>query len=143
VTYGAIVALILNVAAAEGVPAFFALSIALTENPALDPLAVSRMNQNGTVDRGIFQLNSAFYNDIAWDNVEINVRAGVAHIKGLMRIPELNTFYSVAISYNAGTAWLATGQPPQSSVTYAANVMAKWNELSGGRAQTVIRRSGP
>jgi soluble lytic murein transglycosylase-like protein len=133
-----IMALILAIAAEVGVPAYFALAIALVENPALNPLAVHE-NPDGTFDMGVMQFNSSWYSG-DWRNPETNIRAGCSLIKELTEVPEINTWFDVAICYNAGRRWLETGTPPASSIEYAFKVINKYNQLSGGRAEIVLRR---
>ena len=134
----AIIALILTIATEFSLPPYFVLSIALTENETLDPLAVN-VNKNGTKDLGIMQVNDFWFKG-DWKDPEINIRAGCQHIKKIIEIPEITTYWIVAACYNAGTAWLQTGSPPASSLTYADRVMDKWNELTKGNALTIIGR---
>jgi len=132
-----IVALILLVAEEVGVPPYFALAIALSENPKLDPTAVN-FNRNGTRDGGVFQTNSSWDNS-DWTDIETNVRAGILHIKILSENRLLNTWYGVAICYNAGTGWLREKkEPPESSVKYAVKVYELYNKLTN-KVETVIR----
>ena len=121
--------LILAIALEVGVPPNFALAIALTENTGLDPLAVNK-NKNGTVDRGIMQLNSVWF-DGNWRDPETNIRAGCEHIKMLMQtMPEDTTWWALAVAYNAGRNWqLKAERPPVKATVYADMVVAKWEEL--------------
>ena len=139
-SYSCIVALILAIAVEIGVPPNFALSIAKTENAALDPYVVSAPNRNGTVDRGIMQLNSNYFDHVDWHCPEANIRAGVELLKELIEHPLTTTYWAVAICYNAGTRWLVRGErPPESSIDYANKVLANWNLLANGHAGTLIR----
>jgi hypothetical protein len=131
----AIIALILTIATEFGIPPYFALSIALTENPTLSPLAVN-INENGTVDYGIFQLNSSWY-DGEWQNPELNIRAGCKHIKQLMDAKGIYTFWSVAVVFNCGL-WRLTN-PPEKSIEYANRVMHQWQEMDKANFRTVIQ----
>lgn len=126
-----IVALILSIAAEVGIPPYFALAIAIEENHTLNPLAVSSVNENGTVDLGIMQLNSKYYGNINWSDPETNIRAGCLHIKNLINTPGINTYWEVAISYNCGYYRFISGEPPESSVEYGCRVMRRWYELAG------------
>jgi len=126
--YGQIMALIINIAIAMNVPPYFALSIALTENPTLNPMAVN-VNENGTKDRGIFQTNDS-WDKSDWTDIETNIKVGIGHIKYLLMIPELNTFWGVAASYNCGhTRFLSAEGPPLASLNYAEKVMTLWEQL--------------
>ncbi|MCL2174427.1 MAG: transglycosylase SLT domain-containing protein [Treponema sp.] len=126
------VVLILTIAAEVGIPPNFALAIALEENSRLDPLA-QYVNEDGTIDRGIMQLNSSWYNG-NWQDPETNIRAGCQHIKNLMRKEALNTYWAVAVAYNCGYArFISAKGPPESSAGYGARVIRRWHELEGVR----------
>ena len=134
----AIIALILAIAVEVGIPAQFALSIALEENKVLNPSAENH-NVNGTIDRGIMQLNSGWYSDANWADPETNIRAGCQHIRWIMSLPEVNTFWAVAVVYNAGHSKLHN--PPKRSLDYANRVIDRWNELEGRNVE-IINRGG-
>jgi soluble lytic murein transglycosylase-like protein len=116
-------ALILAIALEVGIPPYFALSIALTENPTLNPLAIN-VNSDGTLDRGIMQLNSSWFNG-AWRDPEENIRAGCNHIKWLLSLPGMN-YWLAAVAYNCGYGRLLEN-PPNVSIEYANRVFARWN----------------
>jgi soluble lytic murein transglycosylase-like protein len=116
-------ALIVSIALEMGMPPYFVLAIAYTENPALDPLAISQ-NQDGTFDYGVMQLNSGWYKG-DWRDPEINIRAGCEHIKWLLSRPNMN-YWLAAIAYNCGYSRLLAG-PPDVSIEYANQVFARWN----------------
>jgi soluble lytic murein transglycosylase-like protein len=137
-SYEQIVSLILNIAITINVPPYFALSIALTENDTLNPRAVNT-NENGTKDRGIFQTNDS-WDKSDWTDIETNIRVGITHIKFLMVMPELNTFWSVAVSYNCGHARFLSNNPPEASLSYAEKVMSLWEELDKQSLMVVIPR---
>jgi soluble lytic murein transglycosylase-like protein len=127
-TMESITALILAIALEVGVPPYFALAIALTENQTLNPLAV-HVNADGTKDQGIMQLNSSWFNG-NWQDPETNIRAGCKHLKWLMDQPEVTTLWAVAVAYNSGFVRFKEG-PPAASVIYANEVFAKYNEFRG------------
>jgi soluble lytic murein transglycosylase-like protein len=116
-------AMILAIAIEVGVPPYFALSIALEENQALDPLAV-HINADGSRDLGIMQLNDSWYRGVWWDP-ETNVRRGCELIKELAEKPGMN-YWLVCIAYNCGYGRLLKG-PPEKSVEYANRVFRRWN----------------
>jgi soluble lytic murein transglycosylase-like protein len=117
-------AMILAIALEAGVPPYLVLAIAYTENPALDPLAVHQ-NNDGTLDRGIMQLNSGWYKDENWMDPETNIRAGCGLIKELAGRPGMN-YWLACIAYNCGYGRLLE-KPPDASVEYANRVFARWN----------------
>jgi soluble lytic murein transglycosylase-like protein len=115
--------LILTIALEVGVPPYFVLAIAETENPLLNPYAV-HLNANGTLDRGIMQLNSSWY-DGDWSDPRENIRAGCEHIKWLIAACQSNLWFA-AVAYNCGYTRMRTG-PPAESIKYAERVFEKWN----------------
>jgi soluble lytic murein transglycosylase-like protein len=119
--------LVLTIAADVGVPPYFALAIALEENPNLDALAVHE-NADGTFDRGIMQLNSGWYSG-NWQDPETNIRAGCVLMKEL-HDKKLN-WWQVAIFYNAGYGRFLTGNIPPASIDYAVRVFDRWHKLRG------------
>jgi len=132
-----IAALILSVAVEVGVPPYFALAVAVTESE-LNPMAISKENQNGTRDHGIMQLNDKYFGHLG-DSLycaETNIRAGVGLIKTLMEMPDIYTFFAVALTYNAGYSRL--NNPPASTVSYARRVMLKYEELATDSFQFLV-----
>jgi soluble lytic murein transglycosylase-like protein len=120
-----IAALILTIAAEVGIPPYLALSVALTENPALDPLAV-HVNANGSQDLGVMQVNNSWFTG-NWQDPETNIRAGCEHLKWLIRQPGVTTWWDAVIAYNCGLTRFIAG-PPAVSIEYANRVYKKWNE---------------
>jgi soluble lytic murein transglycosylase-like protein len=123
-----IAAMILAIASSAGVPPYFALSVALAENPALDPMAV-HANANGSRDLGVMQLNDSWFSG-DWRDPETNIRAGCELIGWLKRQPGITTWRDVAVAYNCGYSRFMAG-PPAASVEYARRVYEKWNVYRG------------
>jgi len=131
-----IIALIIEISVAYGLPPNFVLAIALTENWTLNPRAIN-INENGTRDLGVMQLNDSWFKREDWHDPVVNITAAVLHIKMLAVALEGNTWGAVAIAYNAGLSRVFN--PPSSSQLYAIAVMAKYTELNGRRyTQPVI-----
>jgi soluble lytic murein transglycosylase-like protein len=116
-------AMIITIAIDVGVPPYLALSIALEENPVLNPLTVN-INPNGSRDLGVMQLNDAWFTGEWWDP-ETNIRAGCELIKELMSKPSMN-YWLVCIAYNCGYGRLLE-RPPDVSIEYANRVFTRWN----------------
>jgi soluble lytic murein transglycosylase-like protein len=116
-------AMILTIALQVGIPPYFALSIALTENQTLDPLAV-HINNDGSRDLGVMQLNDSWFKG-KWQDPETNIRAGCELIKELIGKPGMN-YWLAAVAYNCGYRRLLE-KPPDASVEYANRVFERWN----------------
>jgi soluble lytic murein transglycosylase-like protein len=120
-------AMILAIAIEVGIPPYLALSIALEENHALNPLAVN-INPDGSRDLGVMQLNDSwFIGD--WRDPETNIRAGCELIKELINKPGMN-YWLVCVAYNCGYGRLLE-KPPDASIEYANRVFVRWNNYRG------------
>ena len=131
-----IIALILSIALNVGVDGNLAVSLALTENRELDPLAVGT-----TGDLGIMQLNPYYLDYFVqeywdkpevfnWRNPEHNIYVGLRYLKYLIDIPGLNVWQAV-IAYNCGIVPVLNGAPPNMSIEYANTVFFTWQERTG------------
>jgi soluble lytic murein transglycosylase-like protein len=114
------VALILELAPAYGIPPYLLVAIAETESQWNN--YAQRRNNNGTIDRGIMQLNSSWFEDDNWHDPVVNINAAIDHILGL-RKHGLNWWQTVMV-YNCGLSRL--NNPPEQSIEYAAKVFRTW-----------------
>jgi soluble lytic murein transglycosylase-like protein len=113
-----ILVLIMALALEVGVPSNIAIAIVKIENPNMDPYAVHH-NKNGTVDRGIMQLNSSWYEDPNWYIPEHNIRAGLQHLKYIY--DRIGNWKETIMRYNCG---LNRKVIPASSIRYYNKVAA-------------------
>lgn len=131
-----IIALILSIALEVGVDKNLAVSVAITENPALNPVEIGV-----TGDLGIMQLNPIYLDHFIscywdkpgtfdWRDPEHNIYVGLKHLRYLMAIPGLNTWQAV-IAYNCGEVPVLNGNPPEASVEYAKMVFYAWEKRRG------------
>ena len=87
--------------------------------------AVNRKNLNGTVDRGLFQLNSSTFPDLSeqdFFNPHINSYYGLSHLRWC-----LDSGGSVVVGlamYNAGTNRVHSGGAPRKTLDYIAGILA-------------------
>ena len=122
------------------VPLDVVKAILMNENPELNPSAISKQNENGSYDLGLFQLNDKYlYIDFVssywncaelfeWDNPYHNIYVAVRHIQWLYMLfrtqPTLQSrAYSIAMAYNCGCTAVMQGKVPASSVRYAVAVV--------------------
>jgi len=136
----AIICLIMCIAVEYNIPPYFVKAIALTENWTLNPNAVGR-NTNGTYDKGVMQLNSRYFYGFDWRCPNANIRRAVQHIRWLMCHPWTDTFWSVALAYNAGITRLngREDEITSHSIWYAGAVIERFNYFMGGRAPVLLR----
>jgi hypothetical protein len=118
-----IVALILSIAAEFSIPPGFMLAIAYAENPTLS-ITATNVNKDGSVDRGIMQLNSSWYDGDPHD-VEDHLRQAAQLIWSLHAQYQLN-WWQVAVAYNCGIKRVLEGKPPNASIDYANKVFELW-----------------
>jgi hypothetical protein len=113
--------LIATIAIAFSLPPNFVIAIALTENPDLNAKAI-HYNNDGSIDRGLMQLNNSWFQNEQWDNPVINIGAACGHIQ-MLRALGYN-WWQTAIAYNCGTGRMK--DPPAVSLTYATRVFEIW-----------------
>jgi soluble lytic murein transglycosylase-like protein len=121
-----LIALILQIATQYNIPPYFMVAIAEVESQ-WDVSAIN-VNNDGTVDRGLMQLNSSWFTDNRWCEPEINVKHAAMFIS-MLRSTGL-TWWQVAVAYNCGLGNMA--EPPNSSIDYAVQVFETWASYDRG-----------
>jgi len=128
-----IMELIFLIAPQYNVPPYLVAAIIIVESRG-DPHAINYENANGTIDRGIMQLNSSWFNDTNWHCAETNIRAGCQHLAYLYRQTRDRspTWWSAVVAYNCGLTRFndTTRKLPDSSLDYAYLVFEIWNSLT-------------
>jgi len=87
-----------------------------------------------SVDRGLFQLNSKSYPDLDVEdffNIELNVRYGIAHLRGELEYHGGNTRRALW-TYNAGRYGISDGVPSR-TITYATEILARTKQIAAAR----------
>ena len=117
------------------------VAILMVENPEFNPDAISRPNQNGTLDLGMFQLNdyylwTEFKNDYWFENIELNpfnwkhnTYIALHHMKYLddkFKVQE-----DAIMAYNCGEGNVMNGTIPASTKVYLAKVKNNLYLLKG------------
>jgi hypothetical protein len=102
-----------------------ALAFALAwEESRYNPQAVSKKNANGSVDRGLFQLNDLSFPKLSeseFFDFRINSYYGITHLKWCLDTGG-SELVGLAI-YNAGSTRINTDQTPRKTLSYASRVM--------------------
>jgi hypothetical protein len=87
--------------------------------------ALNRRNQDGSIDRGLFQLNSNSFPKLSeadYYNPRINVYYGMAHLRFCL---DMGKSEIVALAmYNAGSVRVHSGGTPRQTLEYAAQVLS-------------------
>lgn len=116
-------------AAKQGVPVEVALAVAQQES-GFNNLAQSKPNTDGSVDRGVMQLNSRYHKLKNWQDPIENIAYGIRHLKGLIAGAKGDIRRALS-NYNAGAG--ATGKARQQGDAYAQKVMALMNKGNNGK----------
>jgi hypothetical protein len=115
----------------ENVDVNLVLGILIRENPTFNP-QITNKNKNGTIDCGLFQLNSKYIrSDFEWrywsGNIEFdpfnymhNSYIAIHHIKRLSEICKNQN--EVIMSYNCGRNKVVNNKIPKSTVKYLYDV---------------------
>ncbi len=108
------------------------VAILMVENPEFNPDAISRPNQNGTLDLGMFQLNdyylwTEFKNDYWFENIELNpfnwkhnTYIALHHLKYLQ--DKFKVQDDVILAYNGGKGAVMNGTVKPSTYNYLKKV---------------------
>jgi soluble lytic murein transglycosylase-like protein len=135
-----IIELVMLIAPQYDVPPMLVVSIIIKESRG-DIYAIN-YNDNGTVDRGLMQLNSSWFTG-DWECAETNIRAGVILLKYLYERTKYTSpyWFAALVSYNCGLNWFINKiDPPNQSINYAIGIMQLWNEIDPLRARQMGMR---
>lgn len=117
----------------QGVPVEVALAVAQQES-GFNNLATNT-NDDGSIDRGVMQLNSKYHKLKNWQDPMENIAYGIRHLKGLLAGAKGDVRKALS-NYNAGAN--ATGKKRKQGDAYAQKVMAlmnkKNNNMTGAAA---------
>ena len=120
-------AVLANAAVFEVAPAL-AFSLCAEES-AYNPRALNR-NHNNTVDRGIFQLNSASFphlKTVDFYNVEVNARYGLSHLRWCL--DTAGNEVSALAMYNAGMTRVNSQGTPKHTLDYVSRILARQRRI--------------
>jgi hypothetical protein len=115
--------LILELAAASDIAPALAFAL-VWEESRWKVRAVNRKNRNGTVDRGLFQLNSASFPDLAeadFFNPRVNIFYGLTHLRWCLDYG--GSEVAALAMYNAGTNRVNTGGTPRTTLDYISRIL--------------------
>jgi soluble lytic murein transglycosylase-like protein len=93
------------------------------EESLFNPRALNR-NANNSVDRGLFQLNSASFPALAADdffNIRVNIHYGLTHLK--MCLDQAKSEVAALAMYNAGLNRVRSGGTPERTLNYVNRVL--------------------
>jgi hypothetical protein len=118
-----------------------ALAFALCwEESRFNPNAINRQNRNGSVDRGLFQLNNRSfpYLDITtFYNINSNVRYGLGHLRYCLN--SSSSEVSALAIYNAGAGRVKSTGAPEVTLNYTNRILENRRKIENHFNSRIIR----
>ena len=118
-----------------------ALAFALSwEESRFNPRAINRQNRNGSVDRGLFQLNNRSFPDLetaAFFDIKSNARYGVGHLRYC--INSSDSEISALVMYNAGTGRVRSTGAPEVTLNYISRILENRRRIESRFHARLIR----
>jgi hypothetical protein len=118
-----------------------ALAFAVSwEESRLNPNAINRYNRDGSVDRGLFQLNSRSFPHLEAANfydIRINAYYGVAHLRYCLDTGKSEV--SALAMYNAGTGRVRNTGAPEVTLNYISRILDNKSKIEGQFLKHLIR----
>ena len=105
----------------------FALS---WEESRFNPRAINRHNRDGSIDRGLFQLNNRSFpelNTLDFFSIKSNTRYGVSHLRHC--IDSGGSIISALAMYNAGAGRVRTSGAPKITLDYISRILENKNKI--------------
>jgi len=124
-----IAAVILKNAAEFNIPPSLAFSLCWEES-RYDPRAINRDNSNKTIDRGLFQLNSASFPDLREQDFfdpEVNARHGLSYLRWCLNTA--GTEIAGLAMYNAGSNRVRAGGTPKLTLDYVSRIINRQRKI--------------
>jgi hypothetical protein len=122
-------AVVLANAAAFDISPALAFSLCWEES-RYSPRAVNKENRNLTIDRGLFQLNSASFPDLEEEdfyNPSINAWYGLSHLRWCLE--NAGTEVAGLAMYNAGTGRVRSGGTPKNTLDYISRILRRQQKI--------------
>lgn len=116
---------ILSHAVMSDIPPALAFALCETES-SYTPRAVNRSNLNGTVDRGLFQLNSATFPDLEVDDffdINENARQGLSHLRWCL--DTAGTEVAALALYNTGFGNVDSARTGLPTLNYISRILKR------------------
>lgn len=111
------------------VPAALAFALSWEES-RFNPRAVNRQNRDGSIDRGLFQLNNRSFPDLdtlAFFNVQYNARYGISHLRYCLDFG--GSEVSALAMYNAGAGRVTSTGAPSVTLNYISRILENRSKI--------------
>jgi len=107
------------------------LAFALSwEESRFNPNAINRYNRDGSVDRGLFQLNNRSFPNLdvqLFFDVNTNAYYGIAHLR--FCLDSGGSEISALAMYNAGTGRIRTSGAPEVTLNYISRILENKSKI--------------
>jgi soluble lytic murein transglycosylase-like protein len=124
-----IAGMILDASETHKVPPSLAFAVAWEES-RYRPRAVNTHNRDGSIDRGLFQLNSRSFPKLSeadFFDPRTNIRYGIAHLRWCL---DTGASETVALSiYNAGSVRVNANGTPKMTLEYVGKVLGSRRKI--------------
>jgi len=118
-----------------------ALAFALCwEESRFNPNAVNRQNRDGSVDRGLFQLNNRSFPNLdllMFYSVDSNARSGIGHLRQCL--DSGGSEISALAMYNAGTGRVKSTGAPEVTLNYISRILENRRKIESRFHSRLIR----
>lgn len=118
-----------------------ALAFALCwEESRFNPNAINRKNRNGSVDRGLFQLNNQSFPHLeisVYYNINSNARYGISHLRQCLNSG--GTEVSALAMYNAGAGRVRSTGAPEVTLNYVSRILENRRKIESRFHSSLIR----
>jgi len=111
------------------VPAALAFALSWEES-RFNPRAVSRPNRDGSVDRGLFQLNNRSFpnlDTLSFFNIQYNARYGISYLRYCLDLG--GSEVSALAMYNAGTGRVKSTGAPSVTLNYISRILENKSKI--------------
>jgi len=111
------------------VPPSLAFSVSWEES-RLNPNAINRYNRDGSIDRGLFQLNSRSFPNLETANffdIKTNTHYGLGHLRYCLDTG--GSEISALAMYNAGTGRVRSSGAPEVTLNYINRILSNKSKI--------------
>ena len=105
------------------IPPALAFSLCWEES-RFNPNAINKKNRDGSIDRGLFQLNNKsfpYLDLLSFYDIDTNAHYGVGHLRSCMN-SSVNEISALAM-YNAGTGRVRSTGAPETTLNYTSRIL--------------------
>ncbi len=122
------------------VPAALAFALSWEESK-YNPRAVNRSNRDGSIDRGLFQLNNRSFPNLetsVFFDVEKNAYYGISHLKHCL--DSSSTEIAALAMYNAGTGRVKSSGAPEVTLNYVSRILENRSKIESRFYAMLIKK---